>query len=103
LRGLDTRANVQRDSINYFPQSASRACRIGLFAELDSRAHSWDQVELSSTRACLGRLYFHVPDKIAYGQYWLNVKFKDSLVRLPFRGLTKDEDKLLDKNYESIK
>ena len=30
------------------------------------------------------------------------MKFKDSLVRVPFRILTKDEDKLLDKNYKSI-
>ena len=55
-----------------------------------------DDVELSNTRACLGRLYFHVPGGIAYGQHWLNVKFEKSLVRVPFRILTKDEEKLLD-------
>lgn len=103
VKGLQMRAKVQRDSINYFPPSARQACRIGFFADLDSRAKSWDEVELSPTRACLGQLYFHVPGKIGYGQHWLNVKFKDSLVRVPFRILTKDEDKLLDKNYKSIK
>jgi hypothetical protein len=62
----------------------------------------WDQVELSNTRACLGRLYFHIPGGIAYGQYWLNVKFEKSLVRVPFRILTKEEEKLLSKNYKDI-
>ena len=64
---------------------------------------AWDEVEVSSDRACLGRIYFHVPGGIAYGQHWLNVKFPKSVVRVPFRILTKDEEKLLNKNYKSIK
>ena len=99
---LDNRANMQNDSINYFPPDAVRACRIGFFAELSSPQKAWDQVDLSSERACMGRLFFHVPGKIAYGQYWLNVKFEKSVVRVPFRILTKEEYKLLDKNYKSI-
>jgi ribosome recycling factor len=63
---------------------------------------AYDEVELSDTRACLGRLYFHVPGGIKYGQYWLNVKFENSLVRVPFRILTEEEEKLLSKNYKSI-
>ena len=63
---------------------------------------AYDQVELSSQRACLGRLYFKVPGGITYGQHWLNVKFEKSLVRVPFRILTKDEEKLLSKNYKDI-
>ena len=101
-RALQTREKVQRDSINYFPPSASRACRLGFFAELNSPAMPWDQVELSNTRACLGRIFFNVPGGIKYGQHWLNVKFKDSLVRVPFRILTEDEEKLLSKNYKDI-
>jgi len=101
-RALETREKVQRDSMNYFPPSASRACRIGFFSQMDSRAMSWDEVELSDNRACLGRVYFEIPGGITYGQHWLNVKFKDSLVRVPFRVLTKEEDKMLDKNYKSI-
>ena len=31
------------------------------------------------------------------------MKFEKSLVRVPFRILTKDEEKFLDKNYKSIK
>jgi hypothetical protein len=101
-RALESREKVQRDSINYFPPSASRACRIGFFSQMDSRAMAWDQVDLSDNRACLGRVYFEIPGGITYGQHWLNVKFKDSLVRVPFRILTKEEDKLLDKHYKSI-
>ena len=103
LSALEQREKVQRDSINYFPPNAHQACRIGFFAELDSRALAWDKVELNDQRACLGRLYFHVPGGVAYGQHWLNVKFEKSLVRVPFRIFTKEEDKLLDKNYKDIK
>ena len=93
---------MQRDSINYFPPKPTRGCRIGFFSDLDSRALPYNVVELSNTRACLGRLYFHVPGGIKHGQYWLNVKFEKSLVRVPFRILTDDEEKLLSKNFKAI-
>jgi hypothetical protein len=102
-RALQNREKVQRDSINYFPPSASRACRLGFFAELDQRAMPWDQVELSYDRACVGRVYFKVPGGIKYGQHWLNVQLRDTLVRVPFRVLTDDEEKLLSKNYKQIR
>ena len=57
LTALQMREKVQRDSINYFPPSANRSCRIGYFAEVDQRGMAYDEVELSSQRACLGRLY----------------------------------------------
>jgi hypothetical protein len=82
---------------------ASQACRIGFFSEVSGPAMAWDQVELSQTRACLGRLYFKVPGGIKYGQHWLDVKFEKSVVRVPFRILTKDEEKLLNKNYKDIR
>ena len=63
---------------------------------------AWDEVEVSDNRACLGRIYFHVPGGITYGQHWLNVKFPKSVVRVPFRILTKEEEKFLNKNYRSI-
>jgi hypothetical protein len=103
LRALQNREKVIRDSINYFPVMASQPCRIGFFSDVDSRAMAWDEVELSENRACLGRLYFPIPGGIKYGQYWLNVKYEKSLVRVPFRILTKDEEKLLSKNYKDIK
>jgi hypothetical protein len=101
-RAIMQRANVQRDSINYFPSSAYRACGIGFFPDLGSRALPQDVVDLSTDRACVGRLYFKIPGGIAYGQHWLNVKFQNSLVRVPFRILTEEEEKTLSKNYKSI-
>jgi hypothetical protein len=103
LQAMESRAKVQRDSINYFPPMANQACRIGFFSQLNQRAMPWDEVELSTRRACLGQIYFHPPTKITYGQYWLNVKFEKSLVRVPFRVLTEDEEKRLGKNFGSIK
>ena len=103
IRALQARENVQRDSINYFPPNAYKACSIQFFTDVDSRAMAWDKVELTNQRACLGRFYFPVPGKITYGQHWLNVKFAKSLVRVPFRILTKEEDKFLEKNFKDIK
>ena len=97
---LQAREKVQRDSINYFPPSASRPCRIGFFSDLDSPRHGVRRGQLSSQRACLGRLYFHMPGGIKYGQYWLNVKFEKSLVRVPFRILTEEEEKMLSKELQ---
>jgi hypothetical protein len=102
VQAIQQRAKVQRDSINYFPTKASRPCAILFFPDLDARSVPFDVVDLSDDRACLGRLYFRIPGGITYGQHWLNVKFQNSLVRVPFRILTNDEEKFLGKNYKSI-
>jgi hypothetical protein len=102
LDALQAREKVQRDSINYFPPNAYQACVIGFFPDLNQRGLPWDHVEITNQRACLGRFYFQMPAGIAYGQHWLNVKFAKSLVRVPFRILTKEEDKFLEKNYRDI-
>jgi hypothetical protein len=99
---IQQRAKVQRDSINYFPSRASRACAILFFPDLSSRALPYDVVDLSRDRACVGRFYFRIPGGIAYGQHWLNVKFQNSLLRVPFRILTSEEEKFVSKNYKSI-
>jgi hypothetical protein len=101
-QAVQMRERVQRDSINYFPPSASRGCAMTFFPDLDNRAMPRDEFELSNTRACLGRLFFRVPGGIKYGQHWLNVKFEKSLVRVPFRVLTDEEEDLLSKNYDAI-
>src|SRR5262249_18511399 len=97
LRALQNRSRTMRDSINYFPPSASKACRIGFFSN-NGGPMAWDEVELSSNRGCLGEMYFKIPGGIKYGQHFLNGKFPSSVIRVPFRILTKDEEKLLDKN-----
>ena len=105
LRALENRAKFVRDSINYFPAMATRACPIRFFAELGGgpSAISFDQVELSQQRACLGRLFFKVPGGIQYGQHWLNVMFKGGVVRTPFFIMTKDEEKKFSKEWKDIK
>jgi hypothetical protein len=74
LRALNNRANVARDSINYFPPMASRGCRIGYFSELGQAALPWEDVELSNQRACLGRVYYRVPGGIKYGQHYKDIR-----------------------------
>jgi hypothetical protein len=101
-QAIQQRAKVQRDSINYFPTRASKGCALLFFPNLDSRALPYDDVDLSNDRACVGRLFFKIPGGIAYGQHWLNVKFQNSLVRVPFRILTDEEEKFFSKNYKSI-
>ena len=107
LRGLNSRAKVQRDPINYFPGEANRACRLQFFVNPSQGGPggrlAYDQVELSPDRGCLGRLFFHVPGGIKVGQHWLIVKFGDSEVQVPFRILTKDEQKEFSKTWEDIK
>lgn len=103
VQGLQNRLKVQRDSINYFPPWTHGVNRLGFFADLGSRAMPWDEAEVTSSRACLGQLYFHVPGGTKYGQYWLNVKFAQSVVRVPFRLLTEEEERTLGKNFGNIK
>lgn len=95
LSALERRSHITNDSINYFPPLANQACRVGFFGNLSQRAWSWDVVELSPTRACLGKFFFPIPGGIKYGQYWLNVRFERSVIRVPVRIMTKDEEKLL--------
>jgi len=103
VQALQNRLKVQRDSIDYFPPWTSGANRLGFFSDLGSRAMPWNEADVTNRRACLGQLYFHIPGGTKYGQYWLNVKFANSVVRVPFRLLTEDEEKQLGKNYGDIK
>jgi hypothetical protein len=100
---LQQRMKVQRDSINYFPPWTHGVNRLGFFSDLDSRAMPWDQTDVTNDRACMGQLYFHVPGGTKYGQYWLNVKFAQSALRVPFRLFTDAEEKTLGQNYGEIK
>jgi hypothetical protein len=100
---LQMRLKAQRDSIDYFPPWVHGVNRLGFFSDLGSRAMPWDQADVSNNRACMGQLYFHVPGGTKYGQYWLNVKFAQSVVRVPFRLLTEEEERTLGRNFGDIK
>lgn len=104
LPAIDMKTKVIRDSINYFPVDASRPCAMSFFANVGkTRQLSRDDVELSSDRGCLGRLFFKVPGGIKVGQHWLIVNFGESEVQVPFRILTKEEAKAFSKSWEDIK
>ena len=106
LAGLERKANTIGDSINYFPPAANQACRIGFFATTtgSQAALSFDAVELSASRACVGRLFFHVPGGIQYGNYNLDVKFADSVVKVPLEIMNKQQAEDFEKKWkESVK
>lgn len=104
LRALDARANMIRDSINYFPLMADKPCRIGFFTDISEpgRGLAYDEVELNYQRACVGRAYFKIPGGIQYGQHFLNVKFAGSTVNVPFRIMTKEELKENKAKWEEL-
>lgn len=103
IEALQWRARRENPSIDYFPTFASQPCGIPFFADLDSGRTIFDEVELSVHRGCFGRIYFHVPGGIALGQYWLDVKLANSLVRVPFTILTPEEEKFLHENFDNIR
>jgi hypothetical protein len=103
LRSLVMRDSKIHDSIDYFPADVTRPCAVKFFNDPGTRGLAWDQVELSSDRACLGRLFFKVPGGIVPGQYWLNVQFAKSMVQVPFRVMTEAEEKEFRENWQEIK
>ena len=105
LAAMTERANVSRDSINYFPPGRNQACRIGFFSDPTKpmQGLAYDEVALNSQRACIGRLYFHVPGGIQYGNYNLDVQFANSVVRAPMKIMTKDEAKAFEKQWKDAK
>lgn len=103
LQALDARADVLRDSVSYFRGPTLQSCVLGFFFDQGSRPLSRDEVVVSHSRGCIGRIYFKVPGGITYGQHWLDVQFENSLVRVPFRIMTRDEEKWLSAHFTDIK
>jgi hypothetical protein len=104
VRALEARAKTNPDEIGYFPPEASgQGCRVAFFAPTNSGIRVFDDQELVSNRACMGRLFFKIPGGIKYGQHWLNVPFKSSVVRVPFKIMTEAEVKVASKNWKDIK
>lgn len=106
LRALEMRAKIVagRDSIAYFPPGTNTPCDLRFFTRLDeANTVAYDQVELTWLAACMGRLYFKVPGGIQYGQHWLNIQYANSVVRVPFYIMTKEEEKKFSKEWKDIK
>jgi hypothetical protein len=104
LMALNMRAQSINDSINYYPPDANQPCAVKFFADPNSAFPlSYDQVELSWQRICMGRLYFKVPGGIQAGQHFLNIKFANSEVQVPFRTLSKEDEKVFSKKWDEIR
>jgi hypothetical protein len=103
LDPMNARANMESESINYFPNGRTRPCRIGFFGEMDRAVGdlSFNQVDVDDRSACMGRIYFQVPEGVQYGNYNLDVQFADSIVRVPFKIMTKEEAKAFDKQWKA--
>ena len=102
LDPMNQRASIESQSINYFPAGHTRPCRIGFFGNMEQRVGdlSFDQVSMDDQSACVGRVYFQLPDGIQLGQYNFDVQFADSIVRVPFKIMTKEEAKEFDKQWK---
>lgn len=102
LAAVTRKDDMMHESINYFPPGANQACRIGFFSDptRPMQGVAYDEVELSSQRACIGRLYFHVPGGIQYGNYNLDVQFAGSVAKVPMKIMTKDEAKEFEKKWK---
>ena len=102
LDPMNQRASIESQSINYFPTGHTRPCRIGFFGNMEQRVGdlSFDQVQMDDRSACVGRIYFQLPDGVQLGQYNFDVQFADSIVRVPFKIMTKEEAKDFDKQWK---
>ena len=61
---------------------------------------SYNEVDLTRQRACMGRLYFEVPDGIQYGNYNLDVDFGGSIVKVPMDIMTKEQAKAFEQQMK---
>lgn len=110
LTALQERAKRTGDTL-VMPGEVNLRCTNGVFFYDDyasGRAESGGgaaREALAFTAGCgwFGRLYFQVPGGIQYGQHFLNVRFDRTLIRVPFRVMTKDEEKTFRKDYSRIK
>lgn len=103
LRNLDQQASNIHDSIGYFPPTVRSPCRLAFFAEPQGGQRAYDTVDVDPSLGCVGRVYFKVPGGLQYGQHFLNFQFATSKVRVPFKIFTKDEEKVIQKNWKDIK
>ena len=102
LAALEKRAAMVGDSIDYFPPGANIPCRLKFFADpTHPRAGlAYDQLDLASSNACAGWLFFHIPGGIQYGNYNFDVHFADSILKVPMKIMTKSEAEDFEKKWK---
>jgi len=103
LDPMNERANVESQSINYFPNGRTRPCRIGFFGNMEQRVGnlSFDEVTVDDRSACMGRVYFQMPEGIQLGNYNFDVQFAGSIVRVPFEIMTKEQAKEFEQKWKA--
>ena len=82
LRPVISRANVDRDPLDYFPPSRIE-CAIQFFVT-PGVGVSFDEVTVSDRRGCFGRLYVAVPGGIQQGRWVLGIDQPESEIRISF-------------------
>ena len=82
LRSTISKANVNRDPLDYFPANRVE-CAVQFFVAPGSGV-SFDEVGLNGQRGCYGRLYFQVPGGIQAGRWVFGVDQPESEIRIPF-------------------
>ena len=103
LRSYEVLASTMSDPINYFPPTVKGVNKMAFFAEPNTGTRAYEETDIDPSRACVGRLFFKIPGGLQYGQHFLNIQFATSKVRVPFRIFTKDEAKVMQKNWKDIK
>lgn len=106
VAAMTQRDSLIHESINYFPPGTDQPCALKFFADSSRPASglAYDQVELNSQRACIGRLYFQVPGGLQLGNYNFDVKFANSILKVPMQIMTKEEAKEFEKKWkEAVK
>jgi hypothetical protein len=104
LQALNARAKVQKDSLSYFEPGVRRVRNFRFFADLGGKGNptSFDEADVDDLTAVVGRFFFKIPGKIQPGLHYFIVKFKTSEVQVPFRILTKEEDKEFKKTWQDF-
>lgn len=82
LRPVISRANVNRDPLEYFPPSRQE-CSLQFFVAPGGGV-SFDEVTVNDRRGCVGRLFFQVPGGIQAGRWVFEIDLPESEIRIPF-------------------
>jgi hypothetical protein len=82
LRPVISKANVNRDPLDYFPASREE-CAMKFFVAPGGGV-SFDEVTVSDRRGCYGRLFFQIPGGIQEGRWVFGIDQPESEIRIPF-------------------
>ncbi len=82
LRPVITRANINRDPLEYFPPSREE-CAVQFFVAPGGGV-SFDEVTVNDRRGCVGRLFIQVPGGIQAGRWVFGIDLPESEIRVPF-------------------